>query len=99
MQPNLWVRFRWCLARKRAEENLPAPPLPTPAPSTESGGAEPSAAPPRYTYRATATYHTLEEAVNARRKRRESIGVWPQAVLKKAWLAKQQQQNEIANSS
>lgn len=99
MQPKLWTRFRWCLARKRAEENLPAPPLPTSDPSTESGSVNSGATHPRYTYPALVTYRSLDEAVSARQKRVESKGVWPQPAVKRAWLARQQQQNEAPNSS
>lgn len=99
MQPNLWARCRWSLARKRTGENLPAPPLPTPDPPIESGSAEPSSSPMGYTYHAHATYHSLNEAVSASQKRRDSRGVWPQPAVRRAWIARQQRQNEASADS
>lgn len=79
----MWIRFRFIMARRRAGDGLPAPPLPT-LPLTEV-----QQSPARSRYPAIDVYYTREDNLRRMRQRRSTIGVLPPSVVGRAWAKKQ----------
>lgn len=89
MNPRLCVRYKFCLARRRVAEGLPAPAQPQNPDSAITSGSTIDISKPRFSYgysSAVVTYHTQEEARLAREKRMESVGVKPESVMRKVWI-------------
>jgi hypothetical protein len=94
----MWLRFRFCWARRRAGKDLPAPPLPStdlasPVAGTISGdttrvsmesSTSTSPRPFRRRYPEFEMFYSQEEASEARRQRRSTIGAWPTSAVERA---------------
>ncbi|KIM25817.1 hypothetical protein M408DRAFT_204621 [Serendipita vermifera MAFF 305830] len=91
LNPRMWLRFRFMMARRRAGENLPAPPLPTvqtPDLSTSAAQELEDAETRRRTrvqYPAMDIYHTREENMARMRQRRSTFGVFPTSAVQANW--------------
>lgn len=89
----MWVRFRFCMARKRAGPGLPAPPLPdlptTTRSSSPSGAAgvddEDDRPPTRPLYRALDIFRNRDDAIADTRKRQATVGRLPESAVRRAW--------------
>jgi hypothetical protein len=108
MKLRLWIRFRFTYARRREGPDLPAPPLPTPAPKAAStvvqgtqthqpSGPEDSQLSPEspdpIQYPFITFFSTAEEAARNVERRREANPPYPDSDLEKAWTLKQITEN------
>lgn len=84
---NLWVRFRFTYARRRAAPDQPAPPLPTPPPKSEA--SQDNSPPVKYPY--ITYFKTAEEAARNVDRRREANPPYPESECERAWFLKQMQ--------
>lgn len=85
------ARFPFAWARRRAGEGLPAPPLPQ---ISTDPAHQPVGGPKRKTRFKEPffeLFHTPEEALAAREKRRSTLGQYPVSAVGKAWTAIQTQ--------
>lgn len=91
LNPRMWLRFRFMMARRRAGEGLPAPPLPTaptPDPLTSTAQELEDAEQrrrPQVRYPAMDIYYTREENMARMRQRRSTFGTFPPSVVKTRW--------------
>lgn len=103
MRTRLWVRFRFCWARRRANDNLPAPSLPSTQNANSNNSqantgpmelADVSSSPeqerPRYPF--LEVWTSAEEAAAQIARRKDARGVWPEPDVQRAWERKQLQQ-------
>ncbi|KIM25818.1 hypothetical protein M408DRAFT_330998 [Serendipita vermifera MAFF 305830] len=87
----MWLRYRFMMARRRAGEGLPAPPLPTAQtldPSTGTSEELEDAEQQRKSqvrYPAMDIYYTREENMAKMRQKRSGFGVFPPSAVKAKW--------------
>jgi hypothetical protein len=92
----MWMRFRFVMARRRAGEGLPAPPLPTLASATPDSplgvdrdmltdGHAQGRQTDRPRYPASEVFYTKEENSQWMLRLHSTLGVFPTPVVKKAW--------------
>lgn len=92
MRIKMWVRFRFCWARRRAGPDLSAPPLPettyTPptASSLQDVTSDDDDLAPRYPF--LELYHSAEEAITQMQRRKEHEGEFPECEVRAAWERK-----------
>jgi len=101
MRIRMWCRFRFCWARRRADQGLPAPPLPSTASdlanATVNTDLESTASLTPQSTNASLNlpcpsyelYHTQEEARAAWRKKSNEVGIWPTSFVARASLVQQ----------
>ncbi|PVG03326.1 hypothetical protein CPB86DRAFT_793754 [Serendipita vermifera] len=101
----MWVQYFFSWARRRAGDDLPAPPLPTTSHSRQSSDQRPSTptassprfvtggwiSPPEHRYPAIEIYRTKEEARFEQRRRQKMVGQLPPSALQRAWQQMQAQ--------
>lgn len=91
LHPHMWCRFRFAWARRRAGEDLPAPPLPTNVAAAATRRSRPL-------YSSLETFHTYEEALTEWKRKQAAVGVWPTSAVQRASLAQATQATQSTQS-
>jgi hypothetical protein len=88
----LWVRFRFCWARRREGPDLPALPLSakpeedtTSDPPSEGSDNDRTPSPAPIPYRVFDVFHNREDAVADTQRRQRSVGALPEPAVRRAW--------------
>lgn len=84
-----WTRFRFCWARKRADEGLPAPPLMTVTPQPSAQGLVMGERREITRYPYFFVHNSAEEAAYETRRRNDAVPPLPESDLRRAWTRKQ----------
>lgn len=96
----LWVRFRFMYARRRAAPDQPAPPLPSLSPACKTESVEQEEILPisrKYPY--ITYFKTAEDAARNVEARQAAVPPYPESDCERAWFLKQMQEQPGGNTS